>query len=249
LPRILRWCERRGFGKLKEDGSAESVIRTVKTIGGGDEVTQKFLKVKLTIEEKNGELLERVRDFSSTVSHLSKNPHGIELNFKARCLERLYTLMKLAADNCFSGFPVTATLMARGVIETAGLLVLFESKMKKATGSGTKERLEAIKKFVFSTKKFGNEKRSVHALDCVRALTPYHPDVELLYDILCEAVHPNWLGVSQFREFQAGSSDTQEHDELVSMTVIQALLLGHKVSRTVNLPISIGAGRGRRETQ
>jgi hypothetical protein len=82
---------------------------------------------------------------------------------------------------------------------------------------------------VFSARKFGTEKRSVHVLDCVRALTSIHRDVELLYDILCEAVHPNWLGVSQFREFQAGS-DTQEHDELVSMTVYQALLLGHKVA-------------------
>jgi hypothetical protein len=63
---------------------------------------------------------------------------------------------------------------------------------------------------------------------------------------LCEAVHPNWLGVSQFREFQPESSDTQEHDELVSVTVYQALLLGHKVANSVK--ISTGTERIRGET-
>jgi hypothetical protein len=94
-------------------------------------MTQSLLKAKLSIEEKNGELLEKVRAFSSFASNLSRNPQGIELNFKARCLERLYTLMKLANDNCAAGFPVTAALMARGVVETAGLLLLFETKMTK----------------------------------------------------------------------------------------------------------------------
>jgi len=209
-------------------------------------MTQSLLKVKLSIEEKNGQLLGKVRAFSSSVSNFGRNPQGLELNFKARCLERLYTLMKLASDNCAAGFPVTATLMARGVVETAGLLLLFETKMKKIAAAGAKEKLEAIRKFVFSTKRFGNEKRTVHALDCVRALTSIYRDVELLYEILCEAVHPNWLGVSQFREFQAGSSDTQEHDKLVSMMVYQALLLGHKVATTVT--ICTEAGRIRRET-
>jgi hypothetical protein len=204
-------------------------------------MTQSLLKTKLSIEEKNGQLLERVRSFSSSVSRLNRNSQGLELNFKARCLERLYTLIKLAGEDCFSGFPVAATLMARGVIETAGLLVLFDIKMEKIVDASTKEKLEAVKKFVFSTKKFGNEKRSVHALDCVRALRPYHSDVELLYDILCEAVHPNWLGVSQFKEFRIDSNDVQEQDELMTTIVFQALLLGHKIARTVNLPISVSA--------
>ena len=196
-----------------------------------------LLKIKLAIEEKNGQFLAKVREFSASVSHLKRNTHGIELNFKARCLERLYVLMNLATENCSSGFPIAASLMARGVLETAGLLTLFERKMEKVPKNAIQERLDTVKKFVFATKKFGNEKRTIHALDCVRALNPYQSDVELLYDILCEAVHPNWLGVSQFREFQPESNEAHEHDELVSATVFQSLLLGHKTAGAAKLLI------------
>jgi hypothetical protein len=40
-------------------------------------------------------------------------------NFKARCLERIYVLIRLATDNCTTGYPVAASLLARGVVETA----------------------------------------------------------------------------------------------------------------------------------
>ena len=200
-------------------------------------MTKGLLKAKLLIDEKNGELFEKVRAFSSFVAALRKSPHGLELNFKARCLERLYTLIRSASDNCANGFPVTATLVAGGVIETAGLLILFETRMKKTAEATAKEKLETVRRFVFSTKKFGNEKRSVHAMDCVRALIVFHRDVELLYDILCEAVHPNWLGVSQFKEFRVATVEVQEQDELVTMAVFQALLLGHKVANTFTIAL------------
>jgi hypothetical protein len=195
-----------------------------------------LLKVKLSIEEKNELLRIKVQEFSSAAMLLRHKAERIEMNFRARCLERLYVLAKIATDNCITGYPVAACLLARGVVETAGLLVLFESRMKKASGRPAKERMDVVRKFVFSTKKFGNEQKSVHALDCVRALEPYQSDVELLYDLLCEAVHPNWLGVSQFGEFQAIDDNAREQDDWVSAAVFNALNLGHKAAVSIAVP-------------
>ena len=192
-------------------------------------MTHDLLKNKLKIEEENDRFLVKVREFSTYVLNLKKNQAGIELKFKARCFERLYVLMKLATDNCFGGMPVAGTLMARGVIETIGLIVLFEFKISKAGGESAKEKLEIVKRFVFSTRKFGDQKKAIHVLDYVRALKPHYPEIELLYDILCECVHPNWLGVSQFKEFQTDHSESDEIDELVYATVFQSLLLTHKI--------------------
>ncbi len=192
-------------------------------------MTPELLETKTAIESLNRALALRVQKGAEAVSHLHRNTYGFECSFKMRCLERLSVLIKLAMENCFGGLPVTATLAARGVIETAGLLVLFESRISKLSEDAISERLDTIKKFVFSTKKFGEEKKSVHALDCVRALEAHYADVALLYDILCEAVHPNWLGVSQFKEY---GQDTgfAEQDELLTISVVQALFLGHKIA-------------------
>ena len=200
-----------------------------------------LLRIKLMIEERNGDLLRKLQELSSLVRGLKGNPVvKIAMTFRIRCLERLYVLSKLAADNCLTGFPVAATLMARGVIETAGLLVLFDTKISKLNIKTSDEKLNAIKKFVFATKKFGNEKKAVHVLDCVRALKPFHPDVEVLYDLLCECVHPNWLGVTQFKEFQPQSNnDVNEYDELVYTVVFQSLLLGHKIAHSFDFKASI----------
>jgi hypothetical protein len=110
---------------------------------------------------------------------------------------------------------------------------LFEEKIAKSV---SRERLDVIKRFTFATKKFGKDKRAIHALDCVRALKPIHLKIELLYDLLCEAVHPNWLGVTQFREFKPDFDSEADHDELVSATVFQSLLLGHEVAWKIELP-------------
>lgn len=200
-------------------------------------MTSNLLRTKLAIEERNGQLLARVRNFSFFVQSLKNSPFRVEFNFKARCLERLYTLMKLTADNCFAGMPIASTLTARGVIETAGLIVLFESKMQKLSSGASKQRLETVKTFVFSTKKFSAKKKAVHVLDCVRALKPIHSEVELLYDILCESVHPNWLGVSFFKDFQPEDSGSEGYDELIYSTVFQSLILAHKVVGKLDLPV------------
>jgi hypothetical protein len=116
-----------------------------------------------------------------------------------------------------------------------GLLVLFEAKMAKAEARTAGEKLEIVKQFVFATRKFGEQKKAIHVLDCVRALKPHYAEIELLYDILCEAVHPNWLGVSQFREFQTDNLKSEEIDELIYATVYQSLLLAHKTAEKLDL--------------
>jgi hypothetical protein len=192
-----------------------------------------LLKVKLSIEEKNELLRIKVEKVSFAVMRVRQNEKRTELIFKARCLERLYVLGKIATDNCITGYPVAASLLARGAVETAGLLVLFESRMKKASNCTARERMDIVRRFVFSTKKFGSDQKAVHALDCVRALKPFQADVELLYDLLCEAVHPNWLGVSQFGEFGAIGENSREQDDWVTVAVFNALSLGHKAALSI----------------
>ena len=127
-------------------------------------MTPELLKAKSVIEKRNCELAAQVKQFSEVVSRLRRNSRGLEYSFKARCLERLSVLVELTSDHCFAGYPITATFVARGVIETAGLLALFESRMAKSAGRSLSDKLDTIKKFVFATKKFGEEKRAVHAL-------------------------------------------------------------------------------------
>jgi hypothetical protein len=219
-----------------------------------------LLKSKLTIEEKNGDLLALIHHARESigVSRLvrkKEDAHSridritlLTRSFEIRCLERLYVFMKLATENCFAGYPVVATLLARGVIETAGLLILFENKVVSGPLEGTRERAERLKRFVFASRKFGPDKKAVHVMDCVRALKPYDSEIEDLYELLCESVHPNWLGVSQFSEFERADRKLNEYDTSMYTMIFRALLLGHKVIEGVGLvgqrtDLSSGMGR------
>lgn len=92
-----------------------------------------LLKGKLSIEEKNVELLARIeREVEYRKRAGTDALSRMEGEFRVRCLERIHVFMRLALDQCFGGYPVVAALLARGVMETAGLLALFEARIKKS---------------------------------------------------------------------------------------------------------------------
>jgi hypothetical protein len=130
----------------------------------------------------------------------------MEVKFRVRCLERLHVFTRLGVEHCF-----------RGVIETAGLLALFEDKIGKAAAGSSIQRVNVARKFVFSSRKFGEDGKAVHTLDCVRALDKYDESTEELYDILCEAVHPNWPDPRATHRWRGSSTATAEGAELAEL--------------------------------
>jgi hypothetical protein len=54
--------------------------------------------------------------------------------------------------------------------------------------------LKRAEKYLFSTKMFGAS-QGIHINDCLRILYKKHEALQETYNVLCEAVHPNWLGV------------------------------------------------------
>ena len=89
-------------------------------------------------------------------------------------------------------------MTAREFIKTIALLNLFVITYK--LNADRSDRKDVIVRFAFSTRSFADAKRSIHINDALRELEKNSSDVMVGYEILCEAVHPNWLGVRKFSE-------------------------------------------------
>jgi hypothetical protein len=115
---------------------------------------------KLRIQEKNDQLLATIQRMAAPDARSEGDAlTRMEMAFRIRCLERLHVFMRIAADHCFAGYPVVATLLARGVMETAGLLALFEAKISKMSDAPSTQKIDTIRKFVFSSKNSANLRR------------------------------------------------------------------------------------------
>jgi hypothetical protein len=196
-------------------------------------MSKDILVAQLTIEERHQNIVRIIRACSPLKA--TGGIDGLERNFKLKCLQRIYVLSELSIQHSKAGRPVVASLIARGILETGGLLELFSQRMARIRSAPAVQQLELLKLFLFATKKFGEKKKSIHAMDCVRSLGDYYSDIEGLYDVLCEAVHPNWLGVSRFSDVVAddsGQNELSEQELLISMAVFQAVSIGQVVVET-----------------
>jgi hypothetical protein len=95
------------------------------------------------------------------------------------------------------GRVITACMAARGILESVGTYVDFVDKIVKFRESADKEKLRAtVKKHFFASREFLEqlEGKPPHVADGIRFLDKHGPGTTKIYDILCEAVHPNWSG-------------------------------------------------------
>ncbi|MDX0908929.1 hypothetical protein GOE02_06110 [Sinorhizobium medicae] len=97
-------------------------------------------------------------------------------------------------DHVEHGHWLAASLFARANIEAVALLDRFTSDLNPKTPR--KDALQNITRYLFAAKAFDGG-GIVHINDCLRPVFRDDPLLEHNYNLLCEAVHPNWLGVSK----------------------------------------------------
>ena len=87
---------------------------------------------------------------------------------------------------------LTSSLFARANMEACALFISFSEDVNPTKpDSSTLKRAE---KYLFSTRTFAAG-QGVHINDCLRIMFKKDDGLQATYDVLCEAVHPNWLGV------------------------------------------------------
>lgn len=154
-----------------------------------------------------------------------------EMLYVIKCLERVRLFTKLTITICLSGHPIAAALVSRGIVETTGILNFFIGESDKAKLRGPSERMETLKKFSLSSKRFGLKSKPVHVMDSVRSLQPISQDIMDLYDLLCEAVHPNWLGVARSTEVLGGGGSQKKADDPMYLVNLEAIRVGQNLFR------------------
>ena len=87
---------------------------------------------------------------------------------------------------------LSASCLLRGKIESLGMLQLFMIKYRFE--DSREERRLALEKFYFSQRAIGDKETSIHVNDGLRSMKKVAPETMRIYDLLCEIVHPNWLG-------------------------------------------------------
>jgi len=125
-------------------------------------------------------------------------------------LRRIAELGEDTKRSVDQGRIITACMTARGVLETAGLFVDFIGKLiELRKKEDDKDRFrKTVKKHFFASREFEDQltAKSPHVADGVRALDKHVEGSSKIYDILCEAVHPNWAGTTGLNlpEFDIG---------------------------------------------
>ena len=112
----------------------------------------------------------------------------------------LYRITNLTRDTLelLEGYrPLSASMTARGVFETVGILSEFIRQINAAMSSeDIASVVKVIRNYNFASKEFEEDVsiKTPHVLDGIRKLDKKVKGVVRCYDILCEVVHPNWSG-------------------------------------------------------
>jgi hypothetical protein len=113
--------------------------------------------------------------------------------------KRLSELGQDADASLQRGRVITACMAARGMLETSGTFVDFVEKVIKLRDSLDKDKLRlTVKRHFFASREFQQHLggKSPHVADGLRCLDKQSTGTLKIYDILCEAVHPNWSGTA-----------------------------------------------------
>ena len=160
-------------------------------------------------------------DFGKVGRRSSDVVHQYAVDFVHACISRMSLLGRVTLALLDKGDWLVAAMTARGFIETIALLNLFLIKYKP--NADRSDRKDVIVRFAFSTRSFADVKRGIHINDALRELEKNSSDVMVGYEILCEAVHPNWLGVRKFSEgLQSGDQSSDAAYALMYRVIVEA---------------------------
>ena len=140
----------------------------------------------------------------------------------ARVLELFADTARLIRE----GRNVSASMTARGIVETIGNFAYLVDKLLKALRSEDREAFRnLVRQYSFASREFNPDARQPHISDGVRALEKRHPGAEELYNVLCEVVHPNWAGITVF-----GNTLHQSMGAVEQRVIVSCLAPRHYVS-------------------
>ena len=183
--------------------------------------TKSLLREKLQAEACVASLRALSDDFGKVGRRSSDVVHQYAVDFVHACISRMSLLGRVTLALLDKGDWLVAAMTARGFIETIALLNLFLIKYKP--NADRSDRKDVIVRFAFSTRSFADVKRGIHINDALRELEKNSSDVMVGYEILCEAVHPNWLGVRKFSEgLQSGDQSSDAAYALMYRVIVEA---------------------------
>ncbi|MGR9181879.1 hypothetical protein ACU8L2_03330 [Rhizobium leguminosarum] len=127
-----------------------------------------------------------------------------------------------------------SSLFARANMEACALFVAFSEDMDpRRPDTSTLKRAE---KYLFSTKTFGAG-QGIHINDCLRIIYKNDESLRATYDVLCEAVHPNWLGVLKLDIAADESVEAHIHDVIAQSINVCGRLVLESVKRHYEVAI------------
>lgn len=150
------------------------------------------------------------------------NKHAVQ--FIVSCRERGQHLANKSLRLLEEGDWLIAAMNARGLIETAGIFKLFISKYDWRASRADRKKL--VEKFMFASKAFTDQSRTVHVNDGLRQLSVEFSDVDRIYGILCEAVHPNWLGVRRFFVSNIETETARTEEKYAYLVILKGVVVG-----------------------
>jgi hypothetical protein len=147
-------------------------------------------------------------------------------NYAIAVLRRVSELGEDTRRSVDQGRMITACMTARGILETAGLFVDFIGKLIEMRKKDDKERFRAtVKKHFFASREFEDQltAKSPHVADGVKALDKHVVGSSKIYDILCEAVHPNWAGTAGLNLPETNSGPVQVRSAMAALSTACAV--------------------------
>jgi hypothetical protein len=153
-------------------------------------------QLTLSLREQCSSMSEFYRAWESQC----RRPETIDGAVRHYILGVLNRVLQLSDDTIFlieSERPIAASMCARGSIETAGMLLEFFRKLQSAVSRGDgPSTVSVVRNFMFASMEFGKDYSvsTPHVLNGIRALETRVGGIEMIYNILCETVHPNWAG-------------------------------------------------------
>lgn len=169
---------------------------------------------------------------SSAASIMSENSGsgrfawGSELRFEAdveQYIERNFMRISSLLDDTSmlvgNGRLLGAAASARASLETMAVLVdffrKFKSAVKKVNGDEIKKVLGS---YIFASFEFSgfSLQKTPNVMDAVRNSEKMQSGMMAVYEVLCEAVHPNWSGRIQERR----GLDVNWHDATIQRIVV-----------------------------
>jgi len=188
-------------------------------------MTEELLTASLEFEEASCALSE-LHGRLEALRYRSSASGPYVRGYAIGVLKRISELGEDTRRSVNEGRMITASMTARGILETAGLFVDLIGKLVELRKRDDKDRFRnMVKKHFFASREFEDQLtvKAPHVADGIRELDKHVIGSSKIYDILCEAVHPNWVGTIGFSLPEFDSSPVHIRSTLAALSTARAI--------------------------